>query len=301
MSNRPLFSLILLSLLATGAANAQNTPIPPTPQPTVADPNQPDPNSPGTPVPPTGTPIPPTPQPTAGDPNQPDPNNPATPVPPTGTPIPPTPQPTVGDPNQPDPNNPATPVPPTGTPAPPTSTPGTPRPPTRTPTPHLGCVRSPGYWKSHPSLWPASSLGLGDETYSKAELLPLLNEVLVDASRILARQLIAAKLNILSGADAAVISGVIAASDDWLDDFAGKLPYNVPPWTPRGLVAIQRAAQLTLFNYGALPGGPPTCDAGGSGLTRAVEVPVGSRNGELLALILVIASLRTARSRRRHT
>ncbi|KAB2859050.1 MAG: hypothetical protein F9K46_11245, partial [Anaerolineae bacterium] len=62
------------------------------------------------------------------------------------------------------------------------------------------CPKSQGYWKNHGANWPVTSLTLGSQTYSQAELLTLLNtEVSGDASLNLAHQLIAAKLNVGQG------------------------------------------------------------------------------------------------------
>ncbi|MCG3180214.1 MAG: hypothetical protein BIFFINMI_02571 [Phycisphaerae bacterium] len=76
------------------------------------------------------------------------------------------------------------------------------------------CVRSPGYWKTHPCNWPVDTLTLGGEEYSKEELLNLLKDQKSygggcgsrpnsanDCTIKLARALIAAKLSLLNGAD----------------------------------------------------------------------------------------------------
>lgn len=124
-----------------------------------------------------------------------------------------------------------------------------------------GCTHSQAYWRNHPEAWPVSSLVLGDETYSQTELLELLGmRIQGDASRLLARALIAAKLNIAAGADAAPIAATVASADDLLDDFAGKLPYGIPLLSETGLNAILLALVLDLYNLGLLPGGPPFCD-----------------------------------------
>jgi hypothetical protein len=87
---------------------------------------------------------------------------------------------------------------------------------------------SPGYWKNHPCAWPACSLTLGSKTYNKCELLKILKSSKGgDASMILANQLIAAKLNLLNGADPDPISGLVAQGDALLSLYSGKLPYKV--------------------------------------------------------------------------
>jgi len=77
------------------------------------------------------------------------------------------------------------------------------------------CVHSQGYWKNHASAWPVSTLKLGNIIYSKTQLLAIFNRSASGNGLIsLAHQLIAAKLNVLSGAiPPANVSGAIAAAD----------------------------------------------------------------------------------------
>jgi len=63
------------------------------------------------------------------------------------------------------------------------------------------CVFSHGYWKTHASEWPVTSLTLGCTTYNQSQLLGILNSPNKgDASISLAQQLIAALLNQAAGA-----------------------------------------------------------------------------------------------------
>jgi len=79
-----------------------------------------------------------------------------------------------------------------------------------------GCTYTPGYWKNHPEAWPVSSLTLGGVTYSMAQLMVILDApVRGDATVILAHHLIAAKLNVLNGADDG-INGYIDGADAFL-------------------------------------------------------------------------------------
>ncbi|MEM1589444.1 MAG: hypothetical protein QW175_03390 [Candidatus Bathyarchaeia archaeon] len=62
-------------------------------------------------------------------------------------------------------------------------------------------THSIGYWKNHPEKWPTDEIEIGNITYTKEEALRILWEANArDATRMLAAQLIAAKLNRLSGA-----------------------------------------------------------------------------------------------------
>jgi len=137
----------------------------------------------------------------------------------------------------------------------------TPIPPAATATPGgQGCVYSLGYWKNHPDAWPVNSLALGNETYVRAELLDLSNGPAGgDTSLILARQLIAARLNVANGADHSIVAATIGAANTWLANYAGKLPYDVSPSLPEGQAAVALADTLERYNNGVLPGGPPNC------------------------------------------
>jgi hypothetical protein len=125
----------------------------------------------------------------------------------------------------------------------------------------LGCVRGHGYWKTHEESWPVTMAILGNQLYSKAELLNLLSApVKGDASIILAHQLIAAKLNLANGSSNAAIAATLTAADNWLRNYAGKLPYNVNASTPEGQTAVNLANTLEQYNNGILAGGPPPCN-----------------------------------------
>jgi hypothetical protein len=122
-----------------------------------------------------------------------------------------------------------------------------------------GCTHTAGYWKNHPDAWPVDELLLGAQTYTQAELLTLLETApQADASLMLARQLIAAKLNVASGVDDAQATALIDGADDWLDDHEGKLPYDSACNLPDGQQALALAQELDAFNSGAT--GPGACE-----------------------------------------
>lgn len=119
------------------------------------------------------------------------------------------------------------------------------------------CPLSQGYWKNTPGAWPASSLTLGSQTNTKPELLALLKTTSVnDANLILARQLIAATLNLLNHAQpiAAVVVAITDA-DNRLAGYSGKLPYNVKPATAAGKAMVADASLLDRYNTGQLTPG----------------------------------------------
>lgn len=87
-----------------------------------------------------------------------------------------------------------------------------------------GCTLSQGFWMTHPDEWPVSELMLGNRLYSKTELLSILGQpVQMNGLVLLARQLIAAKLNIANGANPSDISVTIAQADALIGDLV------VPP------------------------------------------------------------------------
>jgi hypothetical protein len=76
------------------------------------------------------------------------------------------------------------------------------------------CLYTQGYWKNHASAWPVSTLMLGTVSYTKAELLSILNTPAQGNGLIfLAHQLIATKLNLAAGASGSAISATVAAAD----------------------------------------------------------------------------------------
>jgi hypothetical protein len=115
------------------------------------------------------------------------------------------------------------------------------------------CPLSQGFWKNHPLLWPADNLTLGDEQYTKDQLLALLKTpVKGDASLILAYQLIAAKLNILMGSNYLPVESTITHADGLLSPLSGKLPYHVPSSSANGALMTSDAAVLDNYNNGGL-------------------------------------------------
>ncbi len=85
---------------------------------------------------------------------------------------------------------------------------------TTTSIPPENCTFTQGYWKTHPDVWPVTSLTLGTVTYTKAQLLDILNlRAGGNGLLILAHQLIATKLNIANGADPTAVASAVTAAD----------------------------------------------------------------------------------------
>jgi len=77
-----------------------------------------------------------------------------------------------------------------------------------------------GYWKNHPEDWPVESITLGNQTYTKTQAIALLGKASAgDKSIDLAKQLIAAKLNVIIDNDSTCISSTITAADNWLKQY----------------------------------------------------------------------------------
>lgn len=117
---------------------------------------------------------------------------------------------------------------------------------------NTACPAGQGYWKNT-AAWPVTTLTLGSQTYSQAELLIILNTpVGGDASLNLAHQLIAAKLNAARGSDAGLASALIMQADALFSTFSGKLPYNVAPSDANGQAMVNVGGVLDSYNSGLL-------------------------------------------------
>ena len=72
------------------------------------------------------------------------------------------------------------------------------------------CTYTIGYWKTHPDQWPTTTLTLGTVTYNSTQLLLILNQPVQGNGLVsLSQQLIAAKLNVMQGADATPLGTTI--------------------------------------------------------------------------------------------
>jgi uncharacterized protein DUF5979 len=121
--------------------------------------------------------------------------------------------------------------------------------------PATGCTFTQGYWKTHPADWPVTTLTLGTVTYTQAQLLAILGQEVNGNGLIsLAKQLIAAKLNVADGADPTAVSAAIAAADALIGGLV------VPP-VGSGFLAPSTtdATKTTLANYNQGLTGPGHC------------------------------------------
>ncbi len=126
-----------------------------------------------------------------------------------------------------------------------------------------GCTFTQGYWKTHGPVptggnsneWPVTSLDLGTVTYTDLELQSIFDNPGAGNGLVtLAHQLIAAKLNVASGADGSSIAAAIAAADALIGNLV------VPPVgsdsLPSGATSALTGA-LDSFNQGLT--GPGHC------------------------------------------
>lgn len=115
------------------------------------------------------------------------------------------------------------------------------------------CPQGQGFWKNHASAWTVTDLTLGSQSYTQAELLVILGTPPAgDASLILARQLIAVKLNVANGVDASAINATIIEADGLLAKYPGKLPYNVNPASEDGQKMVIEGSTFDAYNQGLL-------------------------------------------------
>ena len=113
------------------------------------------------------------------------------------------------------------------------------------------CTYTQGFWKTHPENWPVNSLTIGGVSYSKDQLIKIFNtSPKGDASYILMDQLIAAKLNLISGASDSAVASTISNSDNWLS-------VNGLGSKSKDQTAINMANTLDQFNNGLI--GPGHC------------------------------------------
>jgi hypothetical protein len=119
-----------------------------------------------------------------------------------------------------------------------------------------GCTLTQGFWKNHPDAWPVSSLTLGSVSYSQAQLLSILETPVKGNGLVqLAHQLIAAKLNVASGASGSSIAGSIVSADTLIGALI------VPPVGDGSLSTEDTSSlndALDAFNEGAT--GPGHCE-----------------------------------------
>jgi hypothetical protein len=121
-----------------------------------------------------------------------------------------------------------------------------------------GCTRTQGYWKNHEEDW-SGPITLGTRSYTEAQLLSIFRQPVRGNGLIsLAHQLIAAKINIASGASVPLnVQNAINAADALIGNLVvgGNNGGYLSPAVTSMLTEI-----LDQYNNGDSPGGPPHCD-----------------------------------------
>ena len=116
------------------------------------------------------------------------------------------------------------------------------------------CPLGEGYWKNHTNLWAVNSLTLGTVTYTKVQLINILNSPTKgDASVTLAKELIAALLNLANGSNPVSVCNTIADANSALDGCT--VPCGISPSSAKGQAMISVANNLEMFNNGQLTTG----------------------------------------------
>lgn len=86
---------------------------------------------------------------------------------------------------------------------------------------NMACVTvgaaAPEFWKTNPGEWPVDSLTIGGITRTKQQIISIMsNPNRTDKTRTVFLHVVAAKLNVLAGAEGSCILADIAAADAWL-------------------------------------------------------------------------------------
>lgn len=140
------------------------------------------------------------------------------------------------------------------------------------------CPHSQGYWKTHGHAWPVDGMTIGCRSYTKAELLRIMETApRGDASLQLAHQLIAAKLNYaVFGNNWALALPFVQEADALLCTYSRNLPLGVRGTTTNGARMVQIASQLEQWNTGQWS---PTCGASSPGSGGGGKGGKGGKHG----------------------
>lgn len=131
------------------------------------------------------------------------------------------------------------------------------------------CVLSVDEWAGAKRDWPVASITIGGNEYRHDELLDLLATPSAgDASLLLAKQVIAARLNVAMGASAPMgVADALAAMESWFPanaDLDGSLPFHIAasaegvPNSEAFDVSVNTAEMIRQFNAGKLSA--PRCE-----------------------------------------
>ncbi|MHC1763129.1 MAG: SdrD B-like domain-containing protein [Verrucomicrobiia bacterium] len=111
-------------------------------------------------------------------------------------------------------------------------------------------VAGPGFWRNHLEAWPVDELVIAGVTYTKAEAAAkMINGA--DKRRTLFRSLVAARLNVLAGAEDSCILETLEEADAWLmaDHAKEEVRGSNPAWSELGKTLNETLEQ---YNEGLL-------------------------------------------------
>lgn len=109
-----------------------------------------------------------------------------------------------------------------------------------------------GYWKTHPEAWPIDQITIGGVVYDKADAIEIMEAPgRGDKSFDLFSQLVAAKLNVLSGNESSCVNTAIMDADDFLamNTLGSDVRANSDAWQNVGSALH---STLTDYNEGKL-------------------------------------------------
>jgi hypothetical protein len=109
-----------------------------------------------------------------------------------------------------------------------------------------------GYWKTHASAWPVTSITIGGVTYTQSQAITWLSTpVRGDESVALFQQLVPAELNALVSNNVSCITTIIQAADAWMKQY-GPVGSGVSTSSTAGQAGVTLQTQLDSYNNGNL-------------------------------------------------
>ncbi len=108
------------------------------------------------------------------------------------------------------------------------------------------------YWESTPGAWPVTSLTIAGTSYDQDGLIDILDTNGNNKPTSMAKQLIAAELNVLDGNSSSCINTEIDATHEWLGDFPiGTSGGSVnSAWSSTGEALTEALENYNLGNLG---------------------------------------------------
>lgn len=105
------------------------------------------------------------------------------------------------------------------------------------------CRYSPGYWRNNQELWPVQTMAVGGLNLVQRELVAIMNApIRGNSSLLMARELIAAKLNVYNGCDDSIVPSIEEA-----DLFLVNHPLSEDRW--RNTMRSSRDLRISLSVY----------------------------------------------------